>query len=147
MKILRDPAAVAGIADAFIRQLLAQHFTEMAQDGSWDTDQLGYFVVVEPGDSLEMLERQTGCSITKGRFSSARFGDSDFWPSWEYLEEHPSCYDLGFVLSDSGFGIGLVVPKLTGIDAQLLALCQAYAVPAGELIGVANDVAKDSHDQ
>ena len=142
MLILREPAAVAEIADPFVRQLLAQHFTEMAQgepDGFGDWGQLAYFVLVEPGDSLERLQQQTGCAIAHSRFSSARFGDADFWPSWEYLEEHSSCYDLGFVLSDSGFGVGLVVPKLAGIDAQLLALCEAYATPAQAAASIDND--------
>ncbi len=35
-----------------------------------------------------------------------------------------------FVLGDDGFGIDLFVPKLPGIDAQLLAFCETYATAA-----------------
>ena len=65
--------------------------------------------------------------------------------SWLHFESR-LLYDLGFVLSDSGFGVGLVVPKLPGIDAQLLALCEAYATPAQAAASIDNDNDNDDHE-
>jgi hypothetical protein len=35
-----------------------------------------------------------------------------------------------FILNDEGFAINIFIPKHSGIDPQLLALCTEYAVPA-----------------
>jgi hypothetical protein len=35
-----------------------------------------------------------------------------------------------FILSDGGSGIATIIPKYPGIDADLLAMCAEYAVPA-----------------
>jgi hypothetical protein len=55
----------------------------------------------------------------------------DGCPLWEFIEEHPTCYEFVIVMSDSGFGAEVFIPK-TGIDADLLALCQLHATPAQE---------------
>jgi hypothetical protein len=39
-------------------------------------------------------------------------------------------YKLAGILSDGGFGIDIFIPKTAGIDAELLAMCAMYAVPA-----------------
>lgn len=131
MRVLRDPALAASIEDEALRSLVAQRFVELAQDEPYDPDVYGYFVVAEPGDSVEALEKETGCPILESIFSDARFGEPDFSPCFEFLEEHerPACYEMVFILSDGGFGIDLFVPKLPGIDPQLLLFCQTYAVP------------------
>lgn len=131
MRVLRDPAMAVSIEDAALRALVAQRFIEIAQDEPYDPDTYGYFVVAEPGDSVEALEKETGCPILGSLFSEARFGEPDFSPSFEFLEEHqcPACYEMVFILSDGGFGIDLFVPKVPGMDRQLLHFCQTYAVP------------------
>jgi hypothetical protein len=131
MRILRDPALAASIEDEALRSLVAQRFVELAQDEPYDPDVYGYFVVAEPGDSVQALEKETGCPILSCWCTDDRFGDPGFSPSFEFLEEHqrPACYEMVFILSDGGFGIDLFVPKLPGIDSQLLRFCQTYAVP------------------
>ena len=44
--------------------------------------------------------------------------------------EHDTCYEMVFVPGDGDFGIVIFIPKHPGIDAELLALCAEYAVPA-----------------
>jgi hypothetical protein len=130
MRVLRDPAAVADIADPDLRALLARRFIDICQGEPYDPDEIGDLVVVEPGDSLAQLEQATSCSIAHGRFSDTCYGDANFVPAWECLEEHPHCYEIVFVLSDSGFGVVLFVPKQEGIDPLLLRMCRGYGVPA-----------------
>jgi len=37
----------------------------------------GYTIVVEPGDSVEAVERESGCPVPRNTFDHARFGDPD----------------------------------------------------------------------
>lgn len=44
------------------------------------------------------------------------------------MEEHPGgLYEMVFVLSDSGFGIVVLVPNQAGVDTDLLRMCAEYA--------------------
>jgi hypothetical protein len=43
--------------------------------------------------------------------------------SFDVIEIHPGWYELTIVLSDSGFGIVLYVPKYPYTDPRLLEIC------------------------
>jgi hypothetical protein len=129
MIILRNPTTLTCITDPDIRSLVEQRFSEIYADGTYDYALLGYMIVVEPGDSVESLEKESSCPILHNLFDDACFGDPDFSPSFEILEEHTSCYEMVFILSDDGFGICIFIPKAGGIDTDLLAMCAQYATP------------------
>jgi len=86
-------------------------------------------LVVEPGDTVEAIERESGCPMLRNTFDDARFGDPEFTPAAEVIEEHSNCYELVFIFSDDG-GVEIFVPKVDGIDPELLAMCRQFAVPA-----------------
>ncbi|MEX6503008.1 hypothetical protein [Pseudomonas zhanjiangensis] len=130
MKVLRDPRASEEIDDAELRALVDQRFAALSRDQPYDPDLIGIIVVAEPGDNLEALERRTGCAIGTGSYPDTPYGHRAFRPAWEYLDEHPCCYEMVFVLSDSGYGVVLYVPKQTSIDPVLLRLCAEFATPA-----------------
>ena len=130
MIVLRDPKAVTSISDADIRSLVAQRFAEVWPDETYDPNLDGYMIVVEPGDSVDALEKESGCHILYSLIGGARFGNPDFSTSFEFLDEHACCYEMAFVLSDDGYGIEIFIPKIAGIDAELLAMCAQYATPA-----------------
>ena len=44
-------------------------------------------------------------------------------------EEHPACYEVGFIFNDGGFGIVLIVPKADA-EPEVVGYCQQYATPA-----------------
>jgi len=50
------------------------------------------------------------------------FGDVGFTPCFEALEEHARCYEMVFILNDDGYGIDIFIPKVIGIDPELLAM-------------------------
>ena len=129
MIILRNPTAVTCIADPHIRSIVEQRFSEIYADGIYDYALLGYMIVVEPGDSVESLEKESSCPILHNLFDDACFGDTDYASSFEVLEEHASCYEMVFILNDEGFGISIFIPKTEGIDTDLLAMCAQYATP------------------
>lgn len=130
MLILRDPALAVDIAHPGIRNLVEQRFVEICAGETYDYDLHGYMIVVEPGDGVAALEKESNCPILRNLFDDARFGDLDFAPCFEVLEDHPGCYEMVFIFSDSGFGIVFFIPKQKGVDADLLAMCAEYAVPA-----------------
>lgn len=123
MIILRDTEAVSGISDSSIRQLIQRRIAEITQGEAYDPDIYGEFVLVEAGDCIADIEAIIGFPLVPA-------GDADFSPSFEWLVEWPICYEAVFIFSDDGYGIDLLIPKLPGIDADLLAMCRKYATPA-----------------
>jgi hypothetical protein len=126
MIVLRDPAQLPRVADPEIRDLIARRIKDLSQDEPWNADVLGDFIVVEPGDSLASLDQQLGFALLTSRTNGARFGDPDYMPAHEILEEYAGCYEIVIILSDDGYGVEVFVPKV-GADPQLLALCAHYA--------------------
>lgn len=135
MIVIRDPAAVNSIADLDIRALVNLRFAQLCDgsDDPYDTDILGYFIIVQPGDTVDMLESECGCPILHNYLEpEIRFGNPDFVHSAEVLEDHSYCYEMVFILGGD-FGISLFIPKTEGINPELLAMCGQYAVPAPDL--------------
>lgn len=126
MQIIRDLTATTQIKDAAIRRLVEQRIDDLGKE-PFDLAALGYFLVVEPGDHLDAIDAQLGFPILANRYTSIRFDQPGFTPSFEFVEEFTFCFEMVFVLDDSGFGIEVFVPKAAGIDSDLLTMCQRYA--------------------
>ncbi len=122
----------AAIEAPFLSDLIQQRFDALCCDEEYDPDIHGLIFLVEPGDCITDVERISGCPITYDPFTSARFGDPGFAPLFELLEEHDFCFEMVFVPGDGDFGIVIFIPKTEDIDPDLLAFCEAYAVPAEE---------------
>lgn len=117
---IRSTEAVSGITSELepypaILQLIHQRIAEITQGQPYDADIYGEFVMVEAGDTMPSIEAYLGRPII-GNF--------------EWLVEWPCCFEAVFVLSDDGYGVDLLIPKLPDMDADLLAMCRKYAVPA-----------------
>ena len=125
MFVIRDPSSLSRLPDSEVRDLIRQRMDEYGSDAD-----LATFIVVEAGDPLESLDAQLGFSVLSNRFDGKRYGDPDFSPSFEVLEEHPGCYEMVFVLADFGDGVLVFVPKRAGVDGRLLSLCADYATPS-----------------
>jgi hypothetical protein len=109
MQIIRDPAT--GVADPELRTLISRVFAFVSDC----PEILGFIMVVEPGDTLAMLEPQLGVSILDGRH--------------EFIQEHDHWFELVFVTGQDGYGFEVFLPKSEGIDSDLLLMCQRYASP------------------
>jgi hypothetical protein len=129
MHRISDPAETCSIADPELRQLIEKTMRDLSPDGPYDAAELGFFLIVEPGDSLEAINKQLGWDIMTNVWTRKRFGEADFTPSFELVEEHPAYYELVYVIGQDGFGIEVFIPKTVDIPV-LLALCKKYAVPA-----------------
>lgn len=131
MRILRDEAAIATLPDTDLRQLIQKRVDEISECGPWETDEVGYFIVVEPGDSAEALEAAVGFSVLRNRFDDTPFGAPGFAPSFEWAESHPEGYfELVYVISDSGFGYDIFIADRSGVNPDLLAMCRTYITPS-----------------
>ena len=129
MQVIRDSASTAQIANPEIRRLVQQRIYDLGKE-PFDLAALGYFLVIEPGDSLDTINAQLGFPILANRWTGIRLGEPGFTPSFEFVESIGGCFDMVFILDDSGYGIEVFIPS-EGADPDLLAMCQRYAMPAG----------------
>lgn len=119
MQILRHPTEVLAFAeshsDPCITALIQQRMQELVDEDT-TMEELMVFVILESGDGIEHLQTQLNMHV----MTPAGY------PLWEVIEEHATSYELVFVLSSSGYGALVFVPK-QGPAADILALCQAHA--------------------
>lgn len=135
MIVLRDPkqldSSPESATTAFILKILTNVlrdcFINMSDGDFYDPDEHGYIVIAEPGDEATVLEAETGYPILSDWFNENHYGDEDFGPAFEWLKEHPCCFELCFIPNDGDFVLLLIVPKMSGVDAQLLAMCRENA--------------------
>jgi hypothetical protein len=131
MLILRNHADLSRVDDLSLRSLLTQRFAERCAGAidDYDPDILGDFVLVEAKDTVARLEAETDAWIGSSPFSALRYGDPGFLPLFEVLEEHPTCFEMVFVLNGDA-GLTLLIPKQSAMDGELLQICRAYPEPA-----------------
>jgi hypothetical protein len=130
MLFIRGPDQACRIDDPDVRRLVERRFAEICDGEPYAPDVHGEMVVVEPGDTLESLEGESGCPVSSNPFDDVRFPDPDFVPVCEYLEERSHCYEMMFLFSDDGAGVNFFIPKRPSIDPELTAFCATFAVPA-----------------
>ena len=125
MHILRHAPEVSAFIETYpdpvITTLIQQRLSDLLQDDDLTMEELVFFVVPDSGETIQQLVEAIGTDLLT----------VDGCPLWEFIEEHLSCYEFVIVLDDSGFGAEVFLPK-TGMDADLLALCQLHATPAQE---------------
>ena len=129
MIVVRDHSTIDQISNLQIRELVQQRINDLGGE-AFDSNELGYFLVAESSDTLETLSAQLGFDMLRNRFTGIRFNATGFTPSFEFVEEFPACYDMVFVLDDTGIGVEIFVPKEEGIDPDLIAMCRMYAYTA-----------------
>jgi len=97
MLFIRGPTEVARIVDLDVRSLVSLRMSQLGDGEHYNPQAHGELIVAEPGDTLVSLEGQCGCPIASNPFDDARYPDTDFVPVCEFIEEHPACFELGFV--------------------------------------------------
>ena len=122
MHVLRHAHEVSAFnatyPDQNLTRLVQQRCQELIAGEDVTMQELVFFVVLEPADTQAQLEHVLGTELMT----------PDGHPLWEDLEEHATCYEMVFVLSSSGYGAFVLVPKLDA-DPSLLALCRRHARP------------------
>lgn len=134
MLILSNTDEVAALTNLPLRRLIQRRIEEISEYGPWDADELGPYVVVEPGDTDDDVQSATGFSILRSPYDGTRFGDPGFSPAFEFAESHgDQLFELVYIVSDGGYGHNIMIVNAPGVDPSLLAFCQTYAVAAEEI--------------
>ena len=131
MIYIRAPSDLTRIDDPQLRELIWLRMTQLADGDVYSSDRHGELHVVEPGDVAEDVEFAVSFPILSNVVDGTRWGEIDYAPCCDVIEEHPSAIEMVFSVSDIGFAV--LVPKAPGVDGALLSLCRAFAVPAADL--------------
>ncbi len=132
MFVLRKPADVDSISDPYLRAVVGGRFAEICAGEVFDRERHGFMIVVEPADTVDAIEEESGFAVLRDFFDEVGFGDPEFQPAAEAIEEHSGCYELVFITNDEGAGVTIFVPKVEGVDPELLDMCAQFAAPARE---------------
>ena len=126
MQILCDSSSIQKALDtqAELTRLITGYVERLSDYEGCELGQLVQFIVMASRDTVIELEAALGFSIRVNRFDGCRYGEPDFLPSWEVIEEHTYWYEVIYVLSDDGFGIVIFVPK--DADTELIEMLQHY---------------------
>lgn len=85
-------------------------------------EELGLFLIVQPGDRLGDVEKASETDLVLPREGCFQA---------EAIERYGKWFEASFVLSDDGYGIVVFIPDQPNIDPQLLAACKASQNDAG----------------
>ena len=120
---------LAGPIDPDLKAILLGRLELLADFSEWDLADLAHFIIVEPGDSIDAIERELTFSPTVC-FDGHRFPDERFTSGmWEFCIARKGYFDLTFALSDAGPSNCLLVPDRDDIEPTLLELCRLYSTP------------------
>ena len=114
MEIISTWPQIDDQTDPDIKQLLLTRRDQMAEHG--DLEELGTFIIVQPGDTLAAIEQAVGAPITTAGITT-----------WEWVHDHGGVFEAPIILSNDGFGIVLIVPDIEGVDPELLDLLRRDA--------------------
>ncbi len=89
-------------------------------------------MLVEPGDTASALEQALGLCIVTTLFGEVAYPNEDYVPSFEVIEDHGDGYEMVFITDDDTGSTVLFIPQQAGMDADLLSLCQAFAVTSNQ---------------
>lgn len=110
-----------------LRALLALRIEQLSQGHNLDLSEVVEFLIVELGDSAELIEAQAGFPILTNSVDGARLGDEDFTPSFEWLQDHGRWFELVYIFSDDGFASVIWVPDDPGVEFDIHMLCLEYS--------------------
>ena len=126
MLVIRDLSTAAQIEDAAIRDLVIQRINDLG-GADFDADAIGHIALMQQGDTVESMEASECVNVLTNRYTGMSYGDKGYTPHFEFIEEFDSCYDIVFILDDSGKGVEIIFPKNVDIHPKLLDMCRQYA--------------------
>jgi len=128
MIVIQNLASLDRIHNLELRKLIQLRYQQLNADD--DLQKNAQLIVAELGDTLAELEEQGGCLLLTNWLDGTQFGNPEFTPMSEIIEDHGCCLEMAFILNDDGFCVVFFIPKTDGITPDLLAMCEQYATPA-----------------
>jgi len=126
MLTITDGGSLAHALKTSIDRRLKRLLIERRDQLDGDIKNKARFVIVRPGDTIEALEAALSFSVFQNPGDGTRFGDPDFTPGWEWIEDHDHIFELVFIFTDDGFAYVVMVENKKGVDPDLLRLCRLY---------------------
>ena len=121
--------ALTGPVDPALKAILLDRLELLAEFSEWDLADLAHFIIVEPEDNIDAIERELTFSPMVS-FDGHRFPDERFTSGmWEFCIARKGYFDLTFCRSDAGLANCLLVPDRDDIEPTLLELCRIYSTP------------------
>ena len=120
---------LSGPIDPDLKAILLGRLELLAEFSDWDLADLANFLVCQPGDSIDAIEKELGISPFVNLVDGIRYPDPAFQPSFEFCIMRTGYFDLTFCLSDAGLANCLLVADRDGVEPTLLELCRLYAAP------------------
>ena len=129
MHVINSPEAIQSVPWPEIRQLIQIRMlqNDLNQDHGY---LISSFIVVDVNDSAHDVEQQICACLRQIPTADGKPLDEEFTPSFEWIVTHPSCHEAAFIHCDREFGVCLLIPRVEGIDADLLELGECYGLPA-----------------
>ena len=120
---------LSGPIDPDLKAILLGRLELLADFSDWNLSDLAFFLVCQPGDSIDAIERELTFSPMVC-FDGHRFPDERFTSGmWEFCIARKGYFDLTFATCDSGLAHCLLVPDRDDIEPTLLELCRLYSAP------------------
>lgn len=127
MIALRSAASMREAVEGPLRpDLKAILNRRMQQLGGGDLGETVNFIIVEPGDQPEQLDRELGFPFLTNLVDGTRFGEADFTPSHEWVQDHGSWIEIVFILTDA-FGIVALIQDDPGQHFDIHTYATEYA--------------------
>lgn len=120
-------AALQSDIDPAIRDLIAKRMVQLGQNVVGDLGNVVHFIIVEPGDHMSVIDKAVGFSLLVNLVDGTTLGDPYFVPSFEWIEDHQSFFELVYLLTDDGFGTIVLVHDHPGIEFDIHMLCLEHA--------------------
>lgn len=131
MKELRTTASMEAVhqsdIEPAIRDLIAKRMVQLGENHDGDLGDVVHFIVVEPGDHMSVIDKAVGFSLLVNLVDGTSLGDPDFVPSFEWIQDHGSFFELVYLLTDDGFGTIVLVHDHPGVEFDVHMLCLAFA--------------------
>jgi len=125
MQEIRSPSDAACLPEGAVRELLLRRFAQL-EGAEERLLASGRFLIAEPGDDLEVMEKAADWPLFHGLLDDIPAGEEGFSPSWEWLEVHHGVTEILWVLSDDGGFLTILIPDAQGIDPALQAVGAEY---------------------
>jgi hypothetical protein len=107
--VVRNLQSTHQISNPAIRDLVQQRIQGLSEQG-FELAEVGQILVIDDTDTIATIEHHMGVAIS----------------AFEHLQQHPNCYEMTYVVDQAGRGFLAIAPR-TGVDPDLLAICEMYA--------------------
>jgi len=114
-------AALGQPLDPALRTIITDRLADAAEIGL--TDQT-HIVVIQPGDSEDLIAGEIGWSLLINPMTEMRYGDPAFEPYWSWLQDLGGWHELVVTVGNSGFAYLILIEQAAGTLPELLAMCE-----------------------